>query len=75
MGHLQVFIVTHYLLIGLQREIDIFLFTYTGREAAMLVFIYILFEDIGSFETTILTFKLKLLFSFLVDFKINLRVI
>jgi hypothetical protein len=31
MDHLQVFLVAHYLLIGLQREIHIPLFTYTGR--------------------------------------------
>jgi hypothetical protein len=55
MGHLQVFLVTRYLLIGLQREIHIFLFTYTGHEAAMLIFIYILFGDIDSCVTTVLS--------------------
>jgi hypothetical protein len=49
------FLVTHYLLIELQREIHTFLFTYTGHEATMLMFIYILFGDIGSCETTVLT--------------------
>jgi hypothetical protein len=47
MGHLQAFVVTHYLLVGLQREIHIFVFTYTGHEAATLLFIYILFGDVG----------------------------
>jgi hypothetical protein len=55
MGHLQMFVVTYYLLIGLQREIHIFLFTYAGHEAARLMFIYILFGDIGSCQTTVLT--------------------
>jgi hypothetical protein len=55
MGHLQVFLVTHYLLIGLQREIHISLFTYTGHKAATVMFIYILFGDIGSCESTVLT--------------------
>jgi hypothetical protein len=55
MDHLQVFLVTHYLLIGLQHEIQIFLFTYTGHEVATLMFIYILFGDIDSCETTVLT--------------------
>jgi hypothetical protein len=52
---MQVFLVIHYLLIGWQCEIHTFLFTYTGHEAAMLMFIYILFGDIGSCETTVLT--------------------
>jgi hypothetical protein len=42
MDHLQVFLVTHYLLIVLQCEIHIVLFTYTGHEATVLVFLYIL---------------------------------
>jgi hypothetical protein len=55
MGHLQIFPVTHYLLIGLQREIHIFLFTYTGHEAATLLFNDVLLGDIGSCEITVLT--------------------
>jgi hypothetical protein len=50
MGHLQVFQVTHYLLIGLQCELHIFLFTYTGHETATPMFIYVLFGDTGSCE-------------------------
>jgi hypothetical protein len=44
MGHLRVFLVTHYRITGLQREIHIFLFTYTGHKLAPLMFIYILFS-------------------------------
>jgi hypothetical protein len=44
-----------YLLIGLQRELHIFLFTYTGHEAATLMFIYILFGHIDACEITVLT--------------------
>jgi hypothetical protein len=54
MGHLHVFLVTHYLLIGLQREIRMFLFIYTGHEAATLMSIYILFGDIDPCGTTVL---------------------
>jgi hypothetical protein len=54
MSHLHVFPITHYLLIGSQREIPIFLFTCTGHEAAPLMFIYILFRDIDSCETAVL---------------------
>jgi hypothetical protein len=70
MGYLQVFPGTHYLLTGLQCEIQTFLFTCTGQEAATLMFIYILFRVIDSCETINLTFKLKLLFNFRVDLKL-----
>jgi hypothetical protein len=55
MGHLQVFVVAHYLLIGIQREIHIFLFTFTRHEVAMLMIIYILFGDTDSCEASVLT--------------------
>jgi hypothetical protein len=61
--NLQVFLDTHYYITGLQREIPMFLLTYTGHKVARLMFIYILFRDIDISETKILniTVKLKLI--------------
>jgi hypothetical protein len=59
-GHLHVFLVTHYYITGLQREISVFLFTFKGHKVAALMFIYILFRDIDSSETKILTLAIKL---------------
>jgi hypothetical protein len=61
-GHFQVFLLTYYYINGLQREIPIFLFAYTGHQMATLVFICLQFRDIDSTETKLLnlTTKLKL---------------
>jgi hypothetical protein len=58
-GHLQVFLVTHYYITGLPREVPIFLFTYTGHEVATLMSIYILFRDIDSSETKTINLTIR----------------
>jgi hypothetical protein len=53
------FLVTDYYTTGLQHEIPIFLFIYTGHNMVVLVFIYILFSDIDTSETEILNLIIK----------------